>query len=142
MKFIMRVLILVGTVALVVALLFGGLALGTGNLNFLSSLGFPTNLGSIEVAPGSAPNGQEPLRQSTTISGTATVLSITWRGDQIVLDDQTISDEDFADLLAEAKSKDIKVEIIKHSDVRVEAADRWRQMLDNAGVRYEVIPQE
>jgi hypothetical protein len=40
------------------------------------------------------------------------------------------------------KANEGKVEIIRTSDVTVEAADRWNRLLDQAAVRYEVIPQE
>jgi hypothetical protein len=92
----------------------------------------------VQLTTDSAPNTQE----ITETVGSATVLRFTWRGDEIVYNDSVISETDFADLLAQAKASESKVEVVKFSDVRVEAADRWREMLDGAGVRYEIIPQE
>jgi hypothetical protein len=139
MRFLLRFIIFFATVAGVLALIIGGIGLGTGNFDFLESVGLP-NPGSLQTAPssGSAPAAED----STTETGTDIVLSFTWRGDEIIYNDAPISEAEFGELLAEAKEKDVKVEIVKFSDVRVEVADRWRQMLDTAGVRYEVIPQE
>lgn len=141
MKFFLRFTIFIATIVGVLAMIIGGIGLGTGNFDFLESVGLP-NLGELQTAPGSAPGAQATVQAPAAESGTDIVLSVIWRGDEIVYNDNAISDGEFADLLAEAKTKDVKVEIVKFSDVRVEAADRWREMLDTAGVRYEVIPQE
>ena len=138
MKIILRFIVFVATIVGVVALLLGGIFLGTGNLDFLESTGLVPDLGALRTAPSS-----DAVEQDTTSeTGTATVLRFTWRGDEIVHDGNAISEADFALLLVEAEANGTKVEIVKYSDVRVEAADRWRKLLDEAGVRYEVIPQE
>jgi hypothetical protein len=143
MKIILRFIIFVATLVGVVAVIIGGIGLGTGNFDFLQRLQLP-NLGTVQTAPGSAP-ATEPTTiapETETDAETEMVVRFTWRGDEIIYNDSAISEADFAGLLAEAKAKEVKVEIIKLSDVRVEAADRWREMLDEAGVRYEVIPEE
>jgi hypothetical protein len=138
MKFLLRFVIFLATIVGVLAMIIGGIGLGTGNFDFLENVGLP-NPGSVQTAPsGSAPASED----TTSETGTTIVLSFTWRGDEILYNDAPINEAEFGELLAEAKEKDVKVEIVKFSDVRVEAADRWRQMLDTAGVRYEVIPQE
>jgi hypothetical protein len=138
MKIILRFIIFLATIIGVLALIVGGIFMGTGSLDFLERVGIRPELGNLEIAPGSAPT------ETGTPSGpgTTTVLRFTWRGDEIVYNDNVVSEAEFGELLAAAKTNDAKVEIVKLSDVRVEMADRWREMLDAAGVRYEIIPQE
>jgi hypothetical protein len=138
MRIIFRFVVFVITLVGVIAILIGGIFLGTGNLDFLERIGIEPRLGDVQITTDSAPNTQE----ITETVGSATVLRFTWRGDEIVYNDSVISETDFADLLAQAKASESKVEVVKFSDVRVEAADRWRELLDGAGVRYEIIPQE
>lgn len=141
MRLFLRFIIFIATIVGVIALLIGGIGLGTGNFDFLESLGLP-NPGSIQTAP-SSPSGSAPAADETPGAPDATiVLRFTWSGDQILNNETPITEAEFAELLAEAKEKDVKIEIVKLSDVSVESADRRRQMLDEAGVRYEVIPQE
>jgi hypothetical protein len=138
MKILLRFVIFVATIVGVIALLIAGLYMATGSLAFLEKVGIEPTLGTLQIGPDSTPLSQE----TTTAADAATVLRFTWRGDEIIYNDSVVSDTEFTELLNQAKVNETKVEIVKFSDVRVEAADRWREMLDEAGVSYEVIPQE
>jgi hypothetical protein len=138
MRILLRFLVFVATIVGVLALLVGGLFLGTGNLDFLERIGISPTLGTLEVAPGSTPDAEA----TASVPGTDAVLRFTWQGDEILYNGNVITEADFSDLLASARASDTKVEVVKMSDVRVESADRWREMLDSARVRYEIIPQE
>jgi hypothetical protein len=138
MRIILRFLVFIATIVGVLALLVGGIFLGTGNLDFLERIGVDPTLGTLDVAPAATADAEV----TDSASGTGEVLRFTWRGDEIIYNESAISEADFSDLLASARASEAKIEIVKMSDVRVESADRWREMLDTAGVRYEIIPQE
>jgi hypothetical protein len=138
MKVLTRLIVVIATVAGVIGLILGGIFLGTGSLGFLENSGLMPNLGELQRAPSSDVTAPGTTRET----GASTVLRFTWQGDEIVYNGNVISETEFATLLDSANANDAKVEIIKLSNVRVESADRRRQLLDDAGVRYEVIPQE
>jgi hypothetical protein len=138
MKILVRIILTVAALIIAVALLFGGIFLGTGSLDFLQNAGFLPNFGSPESVPDNNSSQQEIPSET---EGAITIRFI-WRGDEIIYDENVISESEFEGILAEAKLNDAKVEIIKTSDVEVETADRRRQLLDEAGVRYEIISQE
>ena len=139
MRIILRFLIFVATIVGVLALLVGGLFLGTGNLDFLERIGISPTLGTLDVAPIETPDAQAT---AAAPGSTEAGLRFTWQGDEILYNGNVITEADFSDLLASARASDARVEVVKMSDVRVETADRLRAMLDEAGVRYEIISQE
>jgi hypothetical protein len=137
MKFLLRTILTLATIIGVLVLILGGVFLGTGgDLGFLTDSGVLPDFGSLQTTTGRAPS--EPVTTGD-VPGT---LRFTWQGNAILYNENAISEADFATLLVEAEANKSKVEVIKFSDVSVESADRWRKMLDEAGVRYEVIPQE
>jgi hypothetical protein len=137
MKVLLRIILSLATIIGVLVLILGGVFLGTGgDMGFLAESGVLPDLGSLRSLPSNAPSAPE------TTGGVAGTLRFIWQGNTILYNENAISEADFATLLVEAEANDAKVEIIKFSDVSVESADRWRKLLDEAGVRYEVIPQE
>jgi hypothetical protein len=121
-------------------LLVIGLYLWTGSLGFLQNVSFLRNLDvpalprpDVSAERGAAGNPVD-LNDST--------VQLTWRNDEILYNGTVIDEAAFAELLAEVRANEGKVTITKSSDVTVQAADRWRRLLDEAGVRYEVIPHE
>jgi hypothetical protein len=138
MGFLLRFIITLAAIAGVLVLVLGGL-FTTGNLGLFPGL---DDMVENVLSPQTV-NVDEPAEQRTTGGAVeAPVLRFTWRNDEILYNDQVISEEEFARLLDEAKAQGAKVEITKFSDVTVEAADRWRLLLDQVEVRYEIISQE
>jgi hypothetical protein len=135
----MRALLrLIMTLVVLGILLVVGLYLWTGSLGFLNNFGF---LGNVEALR----NVEVPeiaLRDAGGSGAAGTVVQVTWQGDEILHNGNAIDEAAFTELLQETKAADGKIEITKHTDVTVEAADRWRQLLDAAEVRYEIIPEE
>jgi hypothetical protein len=129
---------LIMTLVVLGLVLVVGLYLWTGNLGFLSNLGVLGNgeaLRNIEVP-------EIALRDAGGSAAPGDTVRLTWQGDEMLYNGNAIDEETFAALLQETKADGGKVEITKHTDVTVETADRWRQLLDAAEVRYEIIPQE
>ncbi len=138
MKILLRFTVFLATIVAVIALLIGGVFLGTGSLDYLENTGLIPDLGQFQ----SAPNSDVAEPEMTSETGGATVLSFTWQDDEIIHNGKVISETEFAELLDAAKANDTKVEIIQFSNVRVESADRRRQLLNDSEVWYEVIPQD
>jgi hypothetical protein len=134
MKALLRFMLLITTMAAVMLLLFGGVFLETGNLDIMATRSLLPEVGSLQTIPIS-----EPIEQKT---GRETILRFTWRGDGIIYDENVIDETEFTALLEQAKSNKIKIEVAKSSEVRGLDAYRWRQLLDDAGVQYEILPQK
>jgi hypothetical protein len=133
MKNLLRLIVLIATMAAVLLLLFGGVFLETGNLDIMATRSLLPEVGSLQTIPVS-----DTIEQQT---GKETVLRFTWRGDGILYDDNVIDETKFTALLLRAKANKTKVEIVKFADVRGLDAYRWRQLLEDAGVEYEILPQ-
>jgi hypothetical protein len=133
MKTLLRLIVLIATMAAVLLLLFGGVFLETGNLDIMATRSLLPEVGSLQTIPVS-----DTIEQQT---GKETVLRFTWRGDGILYDDNVIDETKFTALLLRAKANKTKVEIVKFADVRGLDAYRWRQLLEDAGVEYEILPQ-
>jgi hypothetical protein len=139
MRFLLRLIVVLAVLGVLVYMV---LPRWSGNLDFLENIEFQRAtefLRNIELPQfvrsdqGDDPNMAGPPQP---------VTRFTWQGDEILHNGTVISETEFANLVREVKANDGKVEIIRTSDVTVEAADHWNRLLDQAAVRYEVIPQE
>jgi hypothetical protein len=91
MRIILRFFVFLATIIGVLALIVGGIYLGTGSLDFLENIGITPTLGSLEIAPGSSPETVTP-NAGTTSGGTTGVVQFTWRGDAILYNDNEVSE--------------------------------------------------
>jgi hypothetical protein len=139
MRFLLRLIVILAVIGVLVYMV---LPRWSGNLDFLGNVEFQRAtefLRNIELPQfvrsdqGGDPNTAGPPQP---------VTRFTWQGDEILHNGTVISEAEFANLVREVKANEGKVEIIRTSDVTVEAADRWNRLLDQVAVRYEVIPQE
>lgn len=139
MRFLLRLIVILAVIAVFVYMI---LPRWSGNLSFpgnaefqratefLRNIEMPQFLRRDQGDNPNSPGSPQP------------VTRFTWRGDEIWHNGSVISEAEFATLLREVKANGGKVEIIRTSDVTVEAADRRGRLLDEAAVRYEVIPQD
>lgn len=141
MRTILRFILFAATIILLLAIIVGSIYFGAGNRDFLHDIGIVPTIGSLEVAPVSTVV-LSPEVEATTDASTSEIVQFTWRGDEIIFDDAPISEEEFVEMLVDADNSNASVEILQSSDVSEEDADRWRELLDESGVRYEVILQE
>ncbi|MCC6455200.1 MAG: hypothetical protein IT328_09685 [Caldilineaceae bacterium] len=137
MKTLLRLIVLITTMAVVLLLLFGGVFLETGNLDIMATRSLLPEVGSLQTIPISDTIEQQSAQQT----GKESVLRFIWRGGNMLYDDNVIDETEFTALLVRAKANKTKVEIAKFPDVRGMDAYRWRQLLEDAGVQYEILPQ-
>lgn len=143
MRFLLRLIVVLFVIGVLIYIV---LPRWPGNLDFLrtvESLRENEFLRNIQLPQFVGRDQGDDANTTGSPSGSSqAVVRFTWRGDEITYDGTVISEAEFANLLQEAKASGAKVEIIRTSDVTVEAADRRSRLLDQAAVRYEVIPQE
>lgn len=139
MRFLLRLIVILAVIGILVYMV---LPRWSGSLDFLSNVEFQRAtefLRNIEL-PQFVRSDQ--VDNSNTAGSPQPVARFTWRGDEIVYNGTVINEAEFTNIVREVQAAGGKVEIIRNSDVTVEDADRLGRLLDQAAVRYEVIPQE
>ena len=83
-----------------------------------------------------------PAIHSTSSDTFQLVFRFEARGDQIYYLGNAVDDAYVRDLARQAKGLDAKVEVLVASDVTVARADSLREILNESGVPYEIVPLE
>ena len=143
MKILLSFIVFLASLAAIATLLFGSLFLRMGQSNILESSSIVPDRGSLRTLP--VRNVRESVNAQEKDGGKRedrTVIYFTWRGDEIMYDEKIITEDEFVEMLNEAKEGEAQVEIVKFDDVQVGVAHRWRQLLREAEVSYKITPNK